>query len=184
MTLAHLIPPFLAELGPGERTPCAGNPELFAAEPGMPTTRRVLFRQGLAKGLCAGCRVRTACGAHARRIGEPRGIWGGSTPEERGVRGPVVVCGTEEAWRRHLVRQESCAVCWEEHQVRQREQWEEQLAVEHAGGGSVAGYRLERQLGVPTCVGCRGARRAYYARRDAAARAGESVAAGARGEAA
>jgi WhiB family redox-sensing transcriptional regulator len=36
-----------------------------------------------AKAVCAGCAVRDDCLAWALRAGEPDGIWGGTSPEER-----------------------------------------------------------------------------------------------------
>jgi WhiB family transcriptional regulator, redox-sensing transcriptional regulator len=40
-------------------------------------------REGNAKGICAGCAVRTACLEYAIEIREPHGIWGGLTEGER-----------------------------------------------------------------------------------------------------
>jgi WhiB family transcriptional regulator, redox-sensing transcriptional regulator len=36
-----------------------------------------------AKAICAGCTVRAHCLDWALRAGEPAGVWGGTTPEER-----------------------------------------------------------------------------------------------------
>lgn len=38
-----------------------------------------------AKRICAGCNVAAACLAYAVEVGEPYGIWGGQTAEERGI---------------------------------------------------------------------------------------------------
>jgi len=38
---------------------------------------------GRAKAICASCTVRTDCLSWALRAGEPDGVWGGTTPEER-----------------------------------------------------------------------------------------------------
>jgi WhiB family redox-sensing transcriptional regulator len=56
------------------------DPELFFpladAGPALP-------RVAAAKRICAGCPVRVNCLGWALRAGEPAGIWGGTTPEER-----------------------------------------------------------------------------------------------------
>lgn len=38
-----------------------------------------------AKAVCASCSVSRACRDYAHEAGETEGIWGGETPEERGV---------------------------------------------------------------------------------------------------
>jgi WhiB family transcriptional regulator, redox-sensing transcriptional regulator len=40
-------------------------------------------QQREAKAICANCPVASDCLAWALRVGEPDGIWGGTTPEER-----------------------------------------------------------------------------------------------------
>lgn len=57
-------------------------PELFFHPEGErgPARRR---RQEEAKKLCAACPVLDPCREHALRVGEPYGIWGGMTEEER-----------------------------------------------------------------------------------------------------
>ncbi|MGH9101707.1 MAG: WhiB family transcriptional regulator [Acidimicrobiales bacterium] len=40
-------------------------------------------REGRAKAICAGCRVRVDCLDYALRIKEPHGIWGGLNESER-----------------------------------------------------------------------------------------------------
>ncbi|GAA2110003.1 WhiB family transcriptional regulator [Actinomadura alba] len=42
-----------------------------------------LQQEAAAKSICAGCVVRSDCLTWALRAGEPAGIWGGTTPEER-----------------------------------------------------------------------------------------------------
>jgi WhiB family redox-sensing transcriptional regulator len=42
-----------------------------------------LDQEAMAKAICAGCSVRTDCLEWALRAGEPDGVWGGTTPEER-----------------------------------------------------------------------------------------------------
>ena len=56
------------------------DPELFfpVGESG-PAIRQV----AAAKAICARCPVAADCRAWALRTGEPAGIWGGTTPEER-----------------------------------------------------------------------------------------------------
>lgn len=41
------------------------------------------MQQAAAKSICAGCPVISDCLDWALRAGEPDGIWGGTTPEER-----------------------------------------------------------------------------------------------------
>ncbi|MER6607347.1 WhiB family transcriptional regulator [Streptomyces sp. NPDC000927] len=156
------IPEFLAALPAGTRTPCHGRGDLFtttATGDDDPTA--------YAKALCAACPIRQACADHAIRRGESDGIWGGLTPAERAKlarRRPP--CGTDAGWRSHFLRGESCLTCREAHAERARDQRLKRLAHEHAEhGGSLTGYRLERLLGLPTCVRCRAARQEYYADR-------------------
>jgi len=150
------VPPFLARLAPGQRTPCHSRGDLFVG-------KRIDART--AKGLCRQCPVLAECADYAVRREEPYGVWGGMTPSERAVR-RASVCGTEGAWRRHVQRQEGCLVCREAHQERLRAERLERLAAEHElRGGSLAGYRLERLLGLETCPRCRAVRQAYYASR-------------------
>ncbi|RAY13613.1 WhiB family transcriptional regulator [Actinomadura craniellae] len=40
-------------------------------------------QEAQAKAVCGGCSVRAECLDWALRAGEPDGIWGGTTPEER-----------------------------------------------------------------------------------------------------
>ncbi len=40
-------------------------------------------RETAAKAICAGCPVRDACAAHALRVREPYGVWGGLSEDER-----------------------------------------------------------------------------------------------------
>lgn len=54
----------------------------FFAPDGESRTHRA-DRERRAKDICATCPVRTACLQHALIIGEPYGVWGGLTPEER-----------------------------------------------------------------------------------------------------
>lgn len=42
-----------------------------------------LQQEAAAKAVCADCAVRAHCLAWALRVGEPDGVWGGTTPEER-----------------------------------------------------------------------------------------------------
>jgi hypothetical protein len=153
-----IIPAFLAQLDANEHTPCFGQSSLFLSA-AQQSVRR-------AKALCAACPVREACAEHAIRTGESRGVWGGLTPEERGV-DAVPACGTRTARLRHLRRRESCQTCAEAHAEEVRRSRLERLEAEHAqpAGGSMAGYRLERLLGIPTCDACRAARLVYEAGR-------------------
>jgi Transcription factor WhiB len=156
------LPPFLAALAPGQRTPCYRRPELYITNRPTPGRRRTRA----AKTLCALCPVQQECADWAIDTAEPEGIWGGLTPDERAAARPPA-CGTETAWRRHVARSEGCHACREAHDERLRADRLERLAVEHAGpeGGSLAGYRLELLLGLPTCDRCRAVRVAYYADR-------------------
>lgn len=60
---------------------CRGeDPELFYP---VSTTGPALVQVAEAKQVCAGCPVTDDCLNWALRAGEPAGIWGGTTPEER-----------------------------------------------------------------------------------------------------
>jgi WhiB family redox-sensing transcriptional regulator len=65
------------------RAACAGNgsPEWWYAESGRAETNAIF--EDKAKRICADCPVRALCLTEALRTGEPYGIWGGYTPEER-----------------------------------------------------------------------------------------------------
>ena len=57
---------------------------------------RKRHRKAAAKAICAGCPVAEACLAWAVGVGEPHGIWGGLSAEERQDLGPgrhLVVAG-------------------------------------------------------------------------------------------
>lgn len=156
-----IAPAFLLDLTIGTRTPCHGRSDLF-----VHPVRRTPYKAAVteAKALCAQCPIRAACADHAIRRGEPDGIWGGLTPAERRARRRPW-CGTDAGWRSHISRDEECLTCQERHAERLRLKRLKRLAQEHRKGGSVAGHRLERALGLPTCPRCKAARRAYYAGR-------------------
>lgn len=60
---------------------CRGvDPELFFP---VSVTGPALDQVTEAKKVCAGCPVVADCLAWALRAGEPVGVWGGTTPEER-----------------------------------------------------------------------------------------------------
>ncbi|MFJ8855134.1 WhiB family transcriptional regulator [Streptomyces sp. NPDC102437] len=157
-----IVPAFLARLPASVRTPCHGHGDLYVHSiRSTPSATNV----GKAKVLCAACPIKAACADHAIRRGETDGIWGGLTPAERRAR-VRPDCGTESGWRSHVQRGESCLTCREAHDDRLRAQRLKRLAHEHAEhGGSLAGYRLELLLGLPTCVRCRAVRQEYYAER-------------------
>lgn len=155
------IPDFLLALPAGTRTPCHGS-DLFVHPIRSAPTKADAVE---AKALCAACPIRAACAEHAIRHGETDGIWGGLTPAERRTRRRPD-CGTESGWRSHLSLGQSCLTCREAHDDRLREQRLTRLDEEHREhGGSLAGYRLELLLGIPTCVRCRAVRQEYYAGR-------------------
>ena len=56
------------------------DPELFFP---VGTTGPAEAQVQAAKAICANCPVKAECLAWALRVGEPDGIWGGTTPEER-----------------------------------------------------------------------------------------------------
>jgi WhiB family redox-sensing transcriptional regulator len=58
------------------------DPELFFAAESERGLRKHA-REVLAKSLCATCPVRRECREHALIVGEPYGVWGGTTEEER-----------------------------------------------------------------------------------------------------
>src|SRR4051795_9013293 len=66
-----------------DRAACQGvNPELFfAAESERGLRKRA--RELVAKSLCGTCPVRPECRQHALSVGEPYGVWGGTTESER-----------------------------------------------------------------------------------------------------
>ncbi|MFG2225357.1 WhiB family transcriptional regulator [Streptomyces sp. NPDC048644] len=157
-------PSFLNSLAPSQRTPCFGRGNIFISKDGTFGRARV----SAARELCAGCPVRQACEDWAVKAGEPDGIWGGLTPRDRAELRSARSrdrhdCGTETAWRAHLSRGESCVICREAHDDRLRADRLTRLEREHRQhGGSLAGYRLELLLGMPTCTACRAVRQAYY----------------------
>ncbi|WP_051848752.1 MULTISPECIES: WhiB family transcriptional regulator [unclassified Streptomyces] len=155
------LPPFLLQLPHNSRTPCFYQPEVFA--PGEAAPTELHARE--ARLLCAACPVRAACADWAINTSQPRGIWGGLTPaERRAARRPE--CGTEAGWRSHRSRGEGCTTCREAHDERLRAGRRARLDQEHRKyGGSLAAYRLELLLGLPTCLRCRAVRQAYYAGR-------------------
>jgi WhiB family redox-sensing transcriptional regulator len=53
------------------------DPELFFPETGE------TLKAARAKAVCAGCEIRDACAEYAVRRGEPYGVWGGLTVDER-----------------------------------------------------------------------------------------------------
>ena len=58
------------------------NGELFLG-PDEERPRDRVRREALALRVCRGCPVRDACLAHALRVPERHGVWGGTTPEQR-----------------------------------------------------------------------------------------------------
>lgn len=65
-------------IGWADRGACRTNdPDLFF--PLAPSAEQ----EARAKAICAGCPVLVECRDHAVRVGEPDGIWGGLTPQER-----------------------------------------------------------------------------------------------------
>lgn len=157
------VPAFLRALPAGQYTPCHQHDALFTSdEPGD---------MEQAKALCGDCPIRQGCADYAIENGETAGVWGGLTPDERAA-SAAPPCGTAAAWRRHVQRDEGCTICREAHDERLREDRLTRLATEHAlpEGGSMAGYRLELLLGLPTCGRCRAVRRDYYATRPRAAK--------------
>jgi WhiB family redox-sensing transcriptional regulator len=59
----------------------ASGPSVFYSQDGERGHAREQ-RVELAKAMCRRCPVMTQCRAHAMRIGEPHGIWGGLTESE------------------------------------------------------------------------------------------------------
>lgn len=156
--MSPAMPAFLRHLPAGHTTPCHGRALLFTSDEADDMAH--------AAALCGGCPIRQACADHAIEAGEPAGVWGGLTPDERAA-SLAPACGTPAAWRRHVQRDEGCTICREAHDERLRADRITRLGIEHARpeGGSMAGYRLELLLGLPTCPRCRAVRRDYYAAR-------------------
>ncbi|WP_019548445.1 WhiB family transcriptional regulator [Streptomyces sulphureus] len=154
-----LVPPYLRRLPDDTRTPCYGHGELMVPDtPHPPATLT-----DAARALCAACPIQQACADWATSTRQPHGVWGGLTPaERRAVQRPE--CGTDAGWRSHRARNEGCTTCREAHDERLREGRRARLEQEHREhGGSLAGYRLELLLGLPTCVRCRAVRQEHYA---------------------
>jgi len=58
------------------------NPELFFS-PESERGVRKRAREMVAKSLCGTCPVQPECRQHALSVGEPYGVWGGTTESER-----------------------------------------------------------------------------------------------------
>jgi WhiB family redox-sensing transcriptional regulator len=68
-----------------ERGTCNGlDTEVFFLPEGIRGPRK-RAREAAAKAICAECPVMTQCLNWALATGEPYGVWGGTTPEEREV---------------------------------------------------------------------------------------------------
>ena len=65
------------------RGACRGEDSSVFFHPDGERGQARLARERRAKEFCARCPVRAQCRAHALRIGEPYGIWGGMTEAER-----------------------------------------------------------------------------------------------------
>jgi WhiB family transcriptional regulator, redox-sensing transcriptional regulator len=76
-TLFTLLTHLVADDFAGHPACAEVDPELFFPEKGESV------KAANAKAICDGCEIRAACAAYAVRRGEPHGIWGGMTPEER-----------------------------------------------------------------------------------------------------
>ena len=64
-----------------EYAACRGtDPELFYP---VSSAGPALEQAARAKAICARCTVRSDCLSWALRAGEPDGVWGGTTPDER-----------------------------------------------------------------------------------------------------
>ncbi|MPZ61585.1 MAG: hypothetical protein GEU93_09875 [Propionibacteriales bacterium] len=88
------------------------DPEIFFPRKGEPNTA--------ARRVCAACPVAAECRAHAIRSGEPHGIWGGLTAQQRRTEQPERIAprpikhGTPGGERTHRRRGETpCAACRE-----------------------------------------------------------------------
>lgn len=164
---------------------------LTATTPGLPcrtTDPEIFFSKSsnereYAKGLCGECPIRTACAQYALDNPELRGVWGGTTAADRrsfqtgrpwrfDERGRLrLECGSEDAYRAHFgYREQPCGECVAAHEVHIGGERRARLDVEHAAGGSTAGYWLHRRLGEPSCEACFGKFQAQL--RVAAARRG------------
>jgi WhiB family transcriptional regulator, redox-sensing transcriptional regulator len=63
---------------------CAGVPTSIFFPPDHPERRAERERrEGLAKAVCATCRVRPQCREYALRMREPHGVWGGLSEDDR-----------------------------------------------------------------------------------------------------
>jgi WhiB family redox-sensing transcriptional regulator len=77
------LPPLLEAWAWQEHGACRNaDLDLFFPPEGA-SVRERFRRERAAKQICTSCEVRTRCLAYALRAGEPFGIWGGTTPEER-----------------------------------------------------------------------------------------------------
>lgn len=110
-----------------------------------------------AKTICASCPLLAPCQDHGLTAREAHGVWGGLTEADRRRirRGtPTHTCGTRSALMAHRRHGETCAVCNKAEAARVAEGRRQRLAVEHARGGTVAGYHLHVRLGEAACGRC------------------------------
>lgn len=137
-------------------------------------------RREQAKTICARCPLRPDCAEASLTNPANRGVWGAlDTNDRRTLLGlprisphpdnaeipytptAPAVCGTDTAFRAHRTRGQDCEVCQAAHDARIAEQRLALLAVEHAKGGTYAGYKLHRRMGLEPCEGCRKAANAH-----------------------
>ena len=122
---------------------------------------------------CRACPLLLPCATYALEQQEAFGVWGATTAADRRAFGTGqawrfddagrlrLLCGSERAYRAHFAYREQpgpactgggdCLAAHEEHITARRRA---QLEVEHAAGGSVAGWWQHRRLGEPPCEAC------------------------------
>ena len=133
---------------------CHGQADVMFPAPGSGKA----FDWGPARALCASCPVKAQCLAHAIEHDEWQGMWGGTTPSERGTarrfggRAPQPIRhGTEGGYRAHRYREEeACDAC-------KRAANAAKLArkTDTQPHGTLAAYKRHLRDGTQICDECR-----------------------------
>jgi len=84
-TVSRLPNPVAAEWEWQLLAACRGVDTQVFFSPEAERGARRLARERVAKAVCSTCPVIATCRDHAVRAGEPFGVWGGLTPDERRV---------------------------------------------------------------------------------------------------
>ncbi len=82
-SVSRLLHPVTAEWDWQLHAACRGVDTGVFFSPEAERGSRRLARERVAKAVCSTCPVLATCRDHAIRAGEPFGVWGGLTPDER-----------------------------------------------------------------------------------------------------